>query len=289
MNRRLALVLLLRRSGPRDGKPFSIPAPSPQPHLKTYATSALNLFTDRGTPGIGWGYTRQSYFEAFGVYAPDFDSSRPVQSWFDSTAHPDQPYSYNVLGRSHAGLAILEKKTMPGAHARTVNLSGENDYPPYVIEDTNAYQDLGTWGHSPINPVYLSTEEEATALMEEWRTELDLECRDLKEQNDPKFPYVYPSEEKRRVWFFTCDGAGDTGIIYPGIALADKNAEGVGHPGEWDLSQMASQGPMWEPEPEGPSEPSDPNNVIVMPLRDLMDNERLTAGTVVMVERTDLG
>lgn len=286
MNRE-RLAVLLRRVGPREGKPFSVPAPSPQPRRKDYPTSALNLFTDRGSHEIGNGYTRQSYLDAFGVPAPDFDQSRPIQSWFDSTAKPNSTYVYNVLGRSHAGLAILEKRSMPGEHARTVNLAGTNAYPPYVIAPTSAYQDLGEWGHAPVNPVYLSTRDEAMLLMAEWG-DLDLDCHDLEEQNYADFPIVYPADEERRIYYFTCDGAGDTGIIYVGVALADKNAEGVGHPGDWDLSQMASQGPMWEPEEDPEPEPIDPNNVIVMPLRDLKDNERLTAGTVVMVERTDL-
>lgn len=280
----------LRFLAARTGKPLSVPSPLPQPRRRQYATSALNLFTGLGSPGLNGGYSRQSFLDAFGVDAPPFDPSRPTQSWFDSTAKPDGTYEYNVLGRNHLGLPTLEKKTMLGKDARVVNLTGGTEYPTYVVEPTNGYQDLGSWGHASINPVYLSTKEQAEELMKEW-TDLGLNCHDLHEQNDPNFPYVWPDDEERRVWIFTCDGAGDTGWVYPGVALADKNAEGVGHPGEWDLSDMEAEGPKWLPDEDPPEQPADPNNVIVMPLRDLKDNERLilaSAGMTVMVERTYL-
>jgi hypothetical protein len=273
--------------------PWSVPAPIPQPNAPQYPVGVLNNFTELGSPGISEsnGYTRDSYYAAYGTDAPPYDETRPIQTWFDSSANPNEQYEYNVLGKDRAGRPALEKKRMPGKDARSVNLYGSG-YPAYEIEPTDAYQ-VVDGNKQPFNPIMLSTKEQANDLMAEW-TALGLDCTDLIEAQNDQFPYVYPPDEDRRIWSFTCatssgELSAGLGIIYTGLEYNAKYQNGVGAPGHWDVSQVPTMGPQWivEPIPPPPSNPE----VIGMPLRDLYENEELilaSMGMTTMVKRTDV-
>jgi hypothetical protein len=267
--------------------PISIPSPLPQPSTAQYAIQTLNNFTNAGCRAMNQNgaISRQSYIDAYGIAAPAYDDSRPVQTWFDSTADENRAYRYNVQGADSAGNPILVVKTMPGAHARTPNLPGSEEYPPYVIEDTDAYQATPD-GNLPINARYLCMEDDAKKIMETFGG------HDLLEYTPPSpFEITYPDNEPRRWWWFTLDGV-DPPVCYPALNIAEMYEFGVGAPGYWDLEPIKSgMEPVWISTYEPNDDPAPNAPVIAMPYRDLDRNEKLvyvSAGTAIMVERTDL-
>src|SRR6202040_4299883 len=104
---------------------------------------------------------------------------------------PNNTAAYRIATQDQSGNEILQQIAMPAQEAATVNLPGAVQYPPYVVAPT-----LGTRGGSILNPIYLSLESDAQALMTE------LGGANLQQEDLASFPASYPSDELRRPWFF---------------------------------------------------------------------------------------
>jgi hypothetical protein len=246
--------------------PVSQPVVPAQPNQELYSVQELSLFKT---------YSRDSYRTAFGLEAPAYDPARLLKSWFDSTVDVSDPGNvavYHIVAQTQNGNGILRQIVIPAHEAATVNLPGAIQYPPYVLAPT-----LATRGGSTLNPIYLSLESGARALMEE------LGGSSLQQEDLPSFPATYPGDEPRRQWYFLVQGQA----VNVGALLLTRNAQGVGAPGHWDVS---SGQPVWVSDPSGPTGEEDTRPPRPMPLRDLMPNEQLYTGLmgILGVVRTDL-
>jgi hypothetical protein len=246
--------------------PVSQPVVSAQPSTQFYTIQDLALFKS---------YSRDSYRAAFGVEAAAFDPTRVRKSWFDSTADvssPDNVAVYHIAAQDQNGNGMVRQMVMPAQEAAGVNLPGAIQYPRSSVAPTSA-----TRGGSGLNPIYLSLESDARALMAE------LGGDTLHQEDLPSFPASYPSDEPRRPWDFLVQGRP----VNAGALLLARNAQGVGSPGHWDLS---SPEPVWVPDPPGPTGADDTRPPREMPIRDLLANEKLYTGLmgILGVTRTDL-
>ena len=246
--------------------PVSQPVVPAQPSTEFYNIQDLVLFK---------AYSRDSYRAAFGVEAPAYDPARVLKTWFDSTvdvSNPGDVAVYRIVAQTKDGNGILQQMVMPAQEAATVNLPGAVQYAPYMVTPT-----LATRGGSVMNPIYLSLESDARALMTE------LGGANLQQEDLPSFPASYPSNEPRRAWYFLTQGQS----INVGALLLMSNAKGVGAPGHWDIS---SPQPLWVPDPPAPTGEDDTRPPRAMPVRDLMPNEQLYTGMmgILGVVRTDL-
>jgi hypothetical protein len=244
----------------------SPPVAQAQPNTEFYSIQDLLLFK---------AYSRESYRTAFSVEAPAYDPARVLKSWFDSTVDVSDPGNvavYRVVAQDQSGNGTLRQMVMPAQEAATVNLPGAVQYPPYVVAPT-----LATRGGSIPNPIYLSLESDALALMN------SLGGSNLQEEDLPSFPASYPSDEPRRQWYFLVRGQSAN----VGALLLTRNAQGVGAPGHWDVS---SPQPVWVPDPPAPTGADDTRPPRAVPVRDLLPNEQLYTGMmgILGVVRTDL-
>lgn len=245
---------------------ISQPVIPPQPDSLAYGIQDLGLFSS---------YTRDSYLAAFGIQAPAWNPAWPAKSWFDSTVDTSNPANvalYKVISRDGSGDWGYQQMVLPAQQAAAVNLPGAITYPPYAVAPTQA-----TRGGAPVNPQYLSLQSDAEALMAALGgTAL------MDEGVSTVFPIVYPPNEPRRVWDFTVNGQS----CNAGSLLFLQNANGVGAPGHWNLSETS---PVWVPDPPAPTGVGDTRPPVNMPVRDLLPNEKLQTGLMgVSVVRTDL-
>lgn len=246
--------------------PVSLPVTPPQPNLASYGVQELGLFQS---------YSRDSYRAAFGIEAPAWDPSRVKKTWFDSsvdTSGAANVVIYKILGIDPKNTWTLRQLVIPAYEAATVNLPGAPVYPAYSVAPTRA-----TRGGAFINPIYLSLESEARALMAE------LGGQGLVDGgNTTSYPAVYPPDEPRRTWDIVFQGQPENA----GSLIFNRNAKGVGAPGHWDISLPV---PVWVPAPVPPSGLNDSRPPREMPVRDLLPNEKLQAGLMgVSVVRLDL-
>lgn len=245
-------------------QPTSIPVNPAQPDAAYYNPQSLALFQT---------FTRDTYKTAFGVDAPAFDASRAPKTWFDSTVDLSDPANvavYKILGKDTTGAFTLKQMVIPCTEASTVNLPGTISYPAYVVAPTQA-----TRGGSAINPNYLSLQADAQNLMAAiGGTSL------VDEGNLLMFPAVYPADEARRWWSIVWKNT----TVNAGLLLIDRNSQGVGAPGQWDLTGTE---PKWVPTVAATGNSLAPRD---MPLRALLPNEQLQAGPMAMAQvvRTDL-
>jgi hypothetical protein len=246
--------------------PVSQPVSPAQPDQLAYSVESLQLFAT---------YTRDSYLATFGVQAPAWDPARPTKTWFDSTVNTSNPTNvalYNVVTLDSTGHWGFQQLVIPASEAAAVNLVGAVTYPSYVIAPTTA-----TSGGSVINPLYLSLQADAQALM------TALGGSGLYDEGSRSvFPYNYPPDEPRRVWDFLVNG----NVVNAGALIASMNANGVGYPGQWGVQ---NGGPVWIPAPAAPTGANDTRPARPVPVRNLLANEKLQPGLMgVVVVRTDL-
>jgi hypothetical protein len=227
-------------AGPLNA-PESQPTVPAQPNLPDYGFGSLALFAS---------YTRASYLAAFGVQAPNWDATKAPKAWFDTSGtNPSTYLAPNLLAVSGSSaeqpLTVIEAATgQPRAltpeEAAAVNIPGLISYPPYVVAPSDAIQ-LATG--ATLNPTYLSTFAQAVQLAVAWGVPATFGIPgativDMDPGGDQA--YVYPTGEARR-WY---------GILYNGqpltvgTELAQMNSQGVGYPGQWNLS--APVGPTFE-------------------------------------------
>jgi hypothetical protein len=245
--------------------PTSIPMVPAQPAQANYSTAELDLVQT---------FTRDSYLAAFGVQAPVWDPTRVAKYWFDSTVDPTKVGSaaYTVVD---VAAATLQQVTMPASEASTVNIPGAYVYPPYVIAPTDA-----TRGGAPMNPSWFSLQSQAQALMTMFGGSNLLDAGIT-----PVNPVIYPGDELRRMWTFTLTGVQ----INAGMLMVSEYSQGVGAPGQWDLS---SGGPVWIAAPSAPTGLDDIRPPRPVPVRALLPGEQLIASPLglggVTVVRTDV-
>ncbi len=243
--------------------PVSQPVIPPQPNQEVYGVQELALFKS---------YTRDTYRTAFGVEAPPWDPSRPKKTWFDSSVDGASMVTYRIVGMDQSGHWMLQPLAIATQEAGTVNLPGSVSYPPYVVAPTAT-----TRAGSGINPIYLSLESEARALLATLGGDGLLD-----EGVTPVFPVVYSPDEPRRLWALLFKGKP----VSVGALLLNRNANGVGSPGQWDTSGSE---PVWVPAPPASTGLNDVRPPRPMPVRDLLPNEKLQAGLMgVSVVRADL-
>ena len=246
--------------------PVSQPVAPPQPDQEVYGIQELGLFST---------YTRDSYRVSFGIEAPPWDPSRVTKTWFDSTVDTSNPANiatYQTIALNQTDQWAMGPLVLPAPEAATVNLPGIVVYPPYVVVPTDA-----TRGGSVINPIYLSMELDARAMMALFG------ATDLSDEGaTAEFPVLYPPDEPRRMWDIVFKG----GAVNVGALQVALNANGVGAPGQWDTSGSE---PVWVPAPAAPSGLDDTRPPRPMPVRNLLANEIIQPGLMgVSIVRTDL-
>jgi hypothetical protein len=221
--------------------PGSHPTVPAQPNLPDYGFGFLALFTS---------YTRASYLAAFGLQAPNWDATKAPKAWFDTSGTSPSTYlAPNLSAASGSSgeqpLTVIDAATgqprpLTPEEAAAVNIPGLISYPQHVIAPSEAVQQ-GTG--AILNPTYLSTFAQAVELAIAWGVPptfgvSDGTIVDMDPGGDQA--YVYPPSEARR-WY---------GIVYKGLPLtvgtelAQMNSQGVGYPGQWNLS--APVGPTFE-------------------------------------------
>ena len=257
---------------PLSPAPASLPVIPPQPAQEIYGVQDLALFKT---------YTRETYRAAFGQEPAPYDPARPPKSWFDSTAdtsHPENVSVYRVVARSANGWAVRQL-VVPAAEAAAVNLPGPVRYPAYAVAPAKAVRTApGDLTPQPVNPDYLSTQAQALVLMVEIGGTAVVEEQAM----GGGFGIAFAPDEPRRLWEVVFRGFRTNA----GLLLKNRNAQGVGAPGRWDLSE---QEPVWVSDPPPPTGLEDSRPARDVPVRDLLPNEALQTTLMgVSVVRTDL-
>ena len=256
---------------------LSYPAEPAQPNQAVFSTDLLQTFQS---------YTRASYLAAFGVQAPSFDSTRPEQNWFDSTAAAfpatlEMSYWQIQLTPSVDGStapAQVVPLTIPAAQAATPNVPGVVTYPPYIVAPTTAMS-----GPALVTPTVLSDYSDALALA----VALGLPASAV-----IAGPALTWNGETRGDWMIVLPG--NPNPYYVGSLIAIQYANGIGWPGTWSVrnSGTVNAEADWTPVPTGPDGISNPpTSTTPIPIRALLPNEKLVPaglGGGVMVARTDL-
>ena len=200
-------------------------------------------------------YTRASYRQEIGQEPPPFDASRPIKRWFDPNPKP----SYFVFSDGRFEVFLIADSL-----ARTVNLPGVMQYPAYEVKPTPAVTVSTMGGETfPVDPSYLSTNAEAVSMA----ADLGLPASAVSE-NVLGGPYFIDYRgDDRRMWMIERSG----GKKNVGSLLAQRNRNGVGSPGRWDVSGAE---PVWVTEVretgEGDDRPETP-----VPVRPLNADEKL--------------
>jgi len=250
--------------------PVSYPADPVQPNQAVFSTDLLQTFA---------AYSRAGYLAAFGVQAPSFDSTRPAQYWFDSTAvqlPANQVVSYLQIQLEPAQIIPL---TVPADQAATPNIPGLATYPAYVVAQTTA-----TSGESLVNPSILSDYSDGLILA----ADLGLAASSV-----IAGPALTWNSETRGDWMMVLPG--NPNPYYVGTLLLDQYSNGIGSPGAWSIRNAGTPNAqaVWTPVPPGPDGIiiSIPTQTTPVPVRALLSDEvfvpaGMTGG--VMVARTDL-
>ncbi|SRR5229473_88994 len=257
----------------------SLPTEQPQPNQPVYGAGLLDLFTE--------SLDRAAYEARFGEQAPDFDKTLPIKKWKDDsfagadTSSPAQ-YIYYKLGTD--GKVHEVAMNMTAGQAAKVNLTGAHHYPPYAPAPTHAT--LGGW---PVDPLDLSTKEQAVALaIELGRTKDDVQENTA---NQP-FQYLYPPDELRKVWEINYSPMLQ---LVAGRKINQINSRGIGVPYHWVLQADTNQEPViafdWPDTGEtGPVHPQlpIPQRRLKAGEEFLTDSNAFMSGQGFVVHRTDM-
>lgn len=247
------------------------PTPKPVPDRDVYSPVELELF-----PRL----TRADYKARFGVQAPPFDMSRPVQRFFDTTADPLKPYTFLTLDKKQLRLASV---TIPTAQALSPNLPGLYEYAKWAPEPSRVQiRVVGTGEILPHGSAdnLLATREQVEAM----RKEVGLCFMGLltggvtseEATLNSSYQYVYPIDEPRRIWRLLVPLAhGATQPFNVGLLLQERYRLGVGAPGAWKLIEdSGGYSLVWDsaigPTPDWNDLPETP-----IPMRTLWADEEL--------------
>ncbi len=180
--------------------------------------------------------TRAAFMAASGgIDAPPFNPAWPIKQWFDPAA-VDGPNSYSIWNGSVAAPGLISL-VLSGAEAKTVNLQGHPAYPAYVPAPTLARRvlhfngsDIGAPQVVPAN--ILSTLDQANQLA----ALVGAKVVDASTAT-PFFVYEWDAETRRPFALQYQGASADvSGGPFVGDLLIGMNANGVGAPGHWDMS-----------------------------------------------------
>ena len=102
--------------------PISVPATPAPPNAAEYSATALYTLPQ---------FSLQSFLATFGVPAPKFDPTRPIQTWFDTTPlGAFMPYAYVAIALDANGNPQETPQLIPGNWAGSVNLPAQSDVVP---------------------------------------------------------------------------------------------------------------------------------------------------------------
>jgi hypothetical protein len=230
---------------------ITTPSVPPQPSLPTYNFDPLAELPS---------YTRGGYLAATGVQYANWNQSAPglvgyVKLWADTSGA--DPSTYMAPDLMAAGGSSAEKpltiidattgqpRALTLAEAASFNFPGLITYPAYAPAASDVTQP-GTG--AVLNANYLSNFADAVKMAIAWglpttfgtpgATIIDAEPSGVA-------TWSYPTTETRRQYAVIYNGQP----LNVGIAMAQENAEGVGHPGHWDFSQGS---PNWIPDVDPP-------------------------------------
>lgn len=222
-------------------------------------------------------YDRESYWATFGVQAPPFDATRPVKRWADPTPRADDDIvEYTIFDWARREFTKLR---LTGRVAKTYNIPGPYHWPQYKPDPTPAVVAGPNGDTQPLNPLTLTTFEQARELGKEISrmtgAEFDEKNGVIEPQFAPGSPFVLEWRgEKRRQYEIILKVRGREVHHNAGLLLAEKHRNGVGRPGFWQLDPANPEVFTWvtlyQPEypPPGAEE-------IPVPVQPLGDNERL--------------
>lgn len=201
-------------------------------------------------------YTRASYFAQFGKPAPPCDPARASKQWIGNG-------TFWFLESLTAPIVFKQETIPPSDHLP--NLPGVGPYPAYVLAPTATFQPNpgGSPTEIPLNPLFLSLQADAQALMDQ------LGATGLTDDGTaaPRLLSYDPTDQRRKWDFTTAKGV----YINAGALLFMRNAQGVGAPGHWDQSGPT---PTWVADSPAPN-PALPT--LGPPCRALAANESLQA------------
>jgi hypothetical protein len=190
---------------------------------------------------------RAEYAKVVGIQAPPFDTSRAKQYWHI----PSYPGNAgDLVTLSYPDTTDPERPQVKTMQMRVrdiwnPNIPGTYDYPRYTIAPTDAATSFEGQLPSPLNPMLLSYETQATALLSTWAKNLkNLKLRQLQGPGQGGFTYDFHLEA-RRVWVIVEDevlSPGSDFIVNVGVAIASRNRMGIGSPGHWNFSETV---PAW--------------------------------------------
>jgi len=265
----------------------SVATIQPQPNYPYYSEQLLNLFQT---------FTRAGYEQFYGVQAPNFDATQPAKYWQDDAAAglpPSQTVTYNLYVQAPGSAepqgppASIEAFTIAAGVAATVNIPGDETYPPYTPASTTA-----TYGGALINPQVFSTQDQGLAIV----AALGLAPSVLIDATwSAAGPDAYQANgETRRMWAIVLPNDPAARAWYVGDLLAAEYAQGVGFPGSWSIVNGTNGVPaiVWTAVSLGPDGISSgvPMTSVPVPVRPLFPNEEFVVAGIgaVMIRRTDL-
>jgi hypothetical protein len=232
--------------------PTSLPVTPAQPNLPDYGFQALALFPT---------WTRASYLAAFGVQAPNWDATKPVKLWFDTSGNDSSKYFMpQQLAASgtpaEQPLTVLDATTgqprpLTLAEAAAVNIPGLMTYPSYGVTIGAPTDVIQQSTGASLSEEYLSTFAQAMQIAEAWGVPVSFggvvaSIVDM----DPggQQAYTFPAGESRRQYGVMWQGLPQN----VGMVLYQMNQQGVGHPGSWSLTGSSTPTFVFaQPGPDG--------------------------------------
>jgi hypothetical protein len=231
------------------------------------------IMGDTGTNLFPNFLNRDQLRAATSTEAPIADPTYPAKTWADPNppeADADGNVTYNRLPLPGEADTLIPFK-LPQKWAGVYNLTNVPQFPSWTPAPTDAYISGPNMPQSPLNPMLLSTMQQAIAML----TSLGIQGQ-ISEQTAPEgaggASYVYPTDQTRKIYVITPTGWPNALPINVGLLMNEQNGSGVGAPGVWDMSNPAS--PAWRPSPINtstaagtvplPAKPLAPGQSIVM-------------------------
>lgn len=244
--------------------PESLPKVPARPDAAThYGVQELYLF-----PRL----TRAIFRATYGEPAPQYNPSRRIKRWFDTSPHimaakEDDMVSYHYFD---AEKGIITKMTLTAGEARTPNLPGTYEWPKYVVAPTPAMiRNALTGAEVALTPQILTQRANAETLAAELSHSYSAPVAISEQELGGPWHFVWHGETRRVFNLLTPKGAFQAALL-----LAQKYRSGIGAPGRWDVSGAE---PVWIPEQTDVGE-YDPRPEIPIPVRDLLPGEVIEQG-----------
>lgn len=250
-----------------------------QPDEGSYGVVALQKF-----PRL----SRAIYLANVGEQASRWNKDLVIKRWADHTVvdrPPTDDYRYIYLA-SDGTRVIIKEAVISIGEAMSVNLPGKYSWPKWKPELVQGYVSAPDGSRTAINPSFVSTIDQAEALMRE------LDGVEVLERTFAgPFKIIYDMREKRRLYSVklrgTANKEGDWNSV--GLLLKMKYRNGVGAPGEWTATATE---PRWIPKKSKVPDEYDPRPEVPIPIRALLPNESARlgfAGVITIFQDADSG